>query len=37
MKLVWVKINAGIMVLPDKLKPGTIAANYFKPYTDWIL
>ncbi len=26
----------GILVLPDTLKPGTPAAEYFKPETDWI-
>src|SRR4029079_17866918 len=26
----------GIMVLPSKLKVGTPAADYFKPYHDWI-
>ena len=25
----------GIMVLPPEVKPGTAAASYFKPYTDW--
>ncbi len=28
--------HAGIMVLPADLKPGTPAAEYFKPYTDHI-
>ncbi|MDX2048136.1 MAG: phenylalanine--tRNA ligase subunit beta [Chitinophagaceae bacterium] len=28
--------HAGIMVLPDAVKAGTPAADYFKPYTDWI-
>ncbi len=28
--------HSGIMVLPDKLKPGTIASTHFKPYNDWI-
>ncbi len=28
--------HAGIMVLPDKVKIGSPAAEYFKPYTDWI-
>jgi len=28
--------HAGIMVLPDNAKVGTDAAEYFKPYTDWI-
>ncbi|MBL7741582.1 MAG: phenylalanine--tRNA ligase subunit beta [Chitinophagaceae bacterium] len=28
--------HAGIMVLPDAAKVGTAAADYFKPYTDWI-
>ncbi|SJZ34490.1 phenylalanine--tRNA ligase subunit beta [Sediminibacterium ginsengisoli] len=27
--------HAGIMVLPEDLVPGTPAADYFKPYTDW--
>ena len=26
----------GILVLPENLKPGTTAAGYFKPYTDFI-
>ena len=26
----------GILVLPASAKPGTTAADYFKPYTDWI-
>src|SRR5690606_23073663 len=26
----------GILVLPANAKPGTTAADYFKPYTDWI-
>jgi phenylalanyl-tRNA synthetase beta chain len=26
----------GIMVLPDTATPGTAAAAYFKPYTDWV-
>src|SRR4249920_3413662 len=26
--------HAGIMVLPDSVKPGTTAAEYFKPYED---
>jgi|688.fasta_scaffold00788_41 phenylalanyl-tRNA synthetase beta chain len=26
----------GIMVLPNNLIPGTPAADYFKPYSDWI-
>ena len=26
----------GIMVLPNELEPGTPAADYFKPYSDWI-
>ena len=26
----------GIMVLPNNLTPGTPAADYFKPYSDWI-
>lgn len=26
----------GIMVLPSELVPGTPAAEYFKPYSDWI-
>ena len=28
--------HAGIMVLPANIKPGTAAATYFEPYTDWI-
>jgi len=28
--------HAGIMVLPAETVPGTPAADYFKPYTDWI-
>lgn len=28
--------HAGIMVLPDHVKTGTPAADYFKPYTDYI-
>jgi len=28
--------HAGIMVLPADVKPGTPAAEYFKPYEDWI-
>lgn len=28
--------HAGIMVLPENLEPGTPAAEYFKPYQDWI-
>ncbi|WP_276485295.1 phenylalanine--tRNA ligase subunit beta [Paraflavitalea pollutisoli] len=28
--------HAGILVLPAELKPGTPAANYFKPYNDWV-
>ena len=28
--------HSGIMVLPDKLKPGTAASTHFKPYNDWI-
>ncbi|MCX6315737.1 MAG: phenylalanine--tRNA ligase subunit beta [Bacteroidetes bacterium] len=28
--------HAGIMVLPEDLKPGTPAADYFQPYTDII-
>jgi phenylalanyl-tRNA synthetase beta chain len=28
--------HAGIMILPADVKPGTPAADYFKPYTDWI-
>ncbi len=28
--------HAGILVLPANLKPGTPAATYFQPYTDWI-
>ena len=28
--------HAGIMVLPANVKVGTPAADYFKPYTDWI-
>lgn len=27
--------HAGILVLPADVKPGTPAANYFKPYNDW--
>ncbi len=29
--------HAGIIILPDHLKPGTPAADYFKPYEDHIL
>jgi len=28
--------HAGIMVLPANIKPGTPAATYFQPYTDWV-
>jgi phenylalanyl-tRNA synthetase beta chain len=28
--------HEGIMVLPAELKPGTPAASYFKPHTDWV-
>ena len=28
--------HSGIMVLPEEVKPGTPAADYFKPYSDWI-
>lgn len=28
--------HAGIMILPANLKPGTAAATFFQPYTDWI-
>lgn len=28
--------HAGIMVLPDDVTVGSAAAEYFKPYTDWI-
>lgn len=28
--------HAGIMVLPTDVKPGTPAAEYFKPYEDWV-
>jgi phenylalanyl-tRNA synthetase beta chain len=28
--------HEGIMVLPTELVPGTPAADYFKPYSDWI-
>src|SRR5688572_441415 len=28
--------HAGILVLPDNVKVGTPAAEYFRPYTDWI-
>lgn len=28
--------HAGIMVLPDDVTVGAAAADYFKPYTDWI-
>jgi phenylalanyl-tRNA synthetase beta chain len=28
--------HAGIMVLPADLEPGMPAADYFKPYSDWI-
>lgn len=28
--------HAGIMVLPEELVPGTPAAEYFRPYQDWI-
>jgi phenylalanyl-tRNA synthetase beta chain len=30
------KDHAGILVLPDNLRPGMAAADYFKPYTDFI-
>ncbi len=29
--------HAGIMVLKPELRPGIPAAEYFKPYTDWII
>jgi phenylalanyl-tRNA synthetase beta chain len=28
--------HAGIMVLPEEVKPGTAAADYFQPYTDTV-
>jgi phenylalanyl-tRNA synthetase beta chain len=28
--------HAGILVLPANIKPGTAAAAYFQPYTDWV-
>ncbi len=28
--------HAGILVLPENVKAGTAAIEYFKPYTDWI-
>jgi len=28
--------HAGILVLPDEVTVGTLAAHYFKPYNDWI-
>ncbi len=28
--------HAGIMVLPENVSVGSAAADYFKPYTDWI-
>ncbi|RXK83405.1 phenylalanine--tRNA ligase subunit beta [Filimonas effusa] len=28
--------HAGILVLPDSAVPGTSAAAYFKPYSDWV-
>jgi phenylalanyl-tRNA synthetase beta chain len=28
--------HAGIMVLPDSVKPGTAASTYFQPYEDWV-
>ncbi len=28
--------HGGILVLPANLEPGTAAADYFKPYTDWV-
>lgn len=28
--------HSGILVLPADLVPGTPAADYFKPYTDWV-
>ncbi|MBL7745464.1 MAG: phenylalanine--tRNA ligase subunit beta [Chitinophagaceae bacterium] len=28
--------HAGIMVLPESVKVGIAAADYFKPYTDWV-
>lgn len=28
--------HEGILVLPNEVKPGTPAAAYFKPYTDWV-
>lgn len=30
------KSHDGIMILPSELKVGTPAADYFKPYNDWI-
>lgn len=29
--------HAGIMILPENATVGTAAADYFKPYTDWII
>lgn len=29
--------HAGILVLPADVRVGTAAADYFKPYTDWII
>lgn len=28
--------HSGILVLPGELKPGTMASDYFEPFTDWI-
>jgi phenylalanyl-tRNA synthetase beta chain len=28
--------HAGIIVMPEKAVPGSAAADYFKPYSDWI-
>ncbi|NCU05358.1 MAG: phenylalanine--tRNA ligase subunit beta [Chitinophagaceae bacterium] len=29
--------HAGILILPADVKVGTAAADYFKPYTDWVI
>nr|WP_294907140.1 phenylalanine--tRNA ligase subunit beta [uncultured Lacibacter sp.] len=29
--------HAGILILPADVKAGTAAADYFKPYTDWVI
>ncbi len=28
--------HSGILILPGTVKPGTPAASYFQPYTDWV-